>query len=61
MCAPLSILQLRAIKEIFLCYGRIDDSSLYFSTNERRVIFAGDGKVVNFGGVWMLSQYSSHA
>ena len=48
-------------KEIFLCFGRMDASILYFSTNTRRVIFAGDGKVVSFGGAWMESQKLSLA
>ena len=48
-------------KKSFLCFGRIEDSNMYFSTNARRVFFAGDGKVVDLGGVWMMLQYSSHA
>ena len=43
-------------KKSFLCFGRIEDSNMYFSTNARRVFFAGDGKVVDLGGVWMMLQ-----
>ena len=34
---------------------------MYFSTNARRVMFAGDDKFVDLGGVWMMLQYSIHA
>ena len=48
-------------KKSFLCFGRIEDSNMHFSTNARRVLFTGDGKVVDLGGVCMMLQSSSHA
>ena len=49
------------MKNIFLCFRRISASILYFTTKVRRVYFAGDRRVVSFGGIWIESQYSIHA
>ena len=49
------------VKIIFLCFGRISASILYFVTKVRRVLFAGDGRVVSFGRTWIESQYLIHA
>ena len=46
------------VKNTFLCFGRIPASILYFLTKVRRLFFAGDGRVIRFGGTWIESYYS---